>query len=79
MVYFSVTKEMYPFLTYLSVGKIVFSFGLFLLLRLRQDLGTAMGVKRGSLMILIKESEDYKEAFEECKAEMEAQPTPTIE
>ena len=38
-----------------------------------------MGVKRGSLMVLIKESEDYKEAFDECKAEMEAQPTPVMQ
>merc|ERR1712010_309632 len=37
----------------------------------RQDLGTAMGVKRGSLMVLIKEHEDYKDVFEECKEEME--------
>ena len=44
----------------------------------RQDLGTAMGVKRGSLMVLIKEADDYKEAFDECKTEMEAQPVPTL-
>ena len=43
----------------------------------RQDLGTAMGVKRGSLMVLIKESDSYKDTFDECKVEMEAQPMPT--
>ncbi len=36
-----------------------------------------MGVKRGSLMILIKEHEDYKELFEECKKEVDALPVPT--
>ena len=36
-----------------------------------------MGVKRGSLMVLIKEHEDYKDVFEECKTEMEALPVPT--
>merc|ERR1711878_232138 len=40
----------------------------------RQDLGTAMGVKRGSLMVLIKEHEDYKDVFEECKTEIEKLP-----
>ena len=44
----------------------------------RQDLGTAMGVKRGSLMVLIKEGDDYKDLYEECKTEMEAMPTPTM-
>merc|ERR1711935_855870 len=43
----------------------------------RQDLGTAMGVKRGSLMVLIKEHEDYQDVFEECKKEMEALPVPS--
>ena len=37
-----------------------------------------MGVKRGSLMVLIKESDDYKDLYEECKTEMEAMPTPTM-
>merc|ERR1711942_278468 len=40
----------------------------------RQLLGTAMGVKRGSLMVLIREHEDYKELFEECKSEIEKLP-----
>merc|ERR1711909_176213 len=40
----------------------------------RQLLGTAMGVKRGSLMVLIREHDDYKELFEECKSEIEKLP-----
>merc|ERR1712110_232289 len=40
----------------------------------RQLLGTAMGVKRGSLMVLIREHEDYKDLFEECKTEIEKLP-----
>merc|ERR1711878_252517 len=42
----------------------------------RQLLGTAMGVKRGSLMVMIREHEDYKELFDECKTEIEALPPP---
>merc|ERR1712062_192123 len=40
----------------------------------RQLLGTAMGVKRGSLMVLIREHEDYKDLFDECKTEIEKLP-----
>jgi H/ACA ribonucleoprotein complex subunit 2 len=36
-----------------------------------------MGVKRGSLMVLIKEHDDYKDTFDECKTEMEALPVPS--
>lgn len=36
----------------------------------RQDIGAAMSVKRGSLMVLIKEHPDYKELYDELKAEM---------
>ncbi|KAI4462052.1 ribosomal protein l7ae family member [Holotrichia oblita] len=36
----------------------------------RADLGAALGVKRGSLMVLIREHDDYKDAFEECKEEI---------
>merc|ERR1712088_190448 len=39
-----------------------------------QLLGTAMGVKRGSLMVLIREHEDYKDLFDECKTEIEKLP-----
>merc|ERR1712113_1056654 len=43
----------------------------------RQLLGTAMGVKRGS-MVMIREHEDYKDLFDECKTEIEALPPPTL-
>lgn len=36
----------------------------------RADLGAALGVKRGTLMVLIREHEDYKEAFDELKEEI---------
>lgn len=42
----------------------------------RQDIGTAMGVKRGCLMVMVKEHDDYKELFDECKAEIKTLPTP---
>merc|ERR1712098_968744 len=40
----------------------------------RALLGQAMGVKRGSLMVMIKEHEDYEELFKECKGEVEKMP-----
>merc|ERR1711963_472042 len=40
----------------------------------RALLGTAMGVKRGSLMVMIREHEEYKDLFDECKAEIEKLP-----
>jgi len=40
----------------------------------RQDLGTAMGVKRGCLMVMVREHEDYKELYDELKAEIDALP-----
>ena len=40
----------------------------------RALLGHAMGVKRGSLMVMIKEHEDYEELFKECKGEVEKMP-----
>lgn len=30
----------------------------------RQDLGSAMGVKRGSLIVLIRENNDYKDLYD---------------
>ena len=42
----------------------------------RQDLGTAMGVKRGCLMVMVREHEDYKELYEELKTEIETLPPP---
>ncbi|EZA55683.1 hypothetical protein DMN91_001756 [Ooceraea biroi] len=42
----------------------------------RQDIGTAMGVKRGSLMVLIKEHQDYKDLYDEIKSVMQTLPAP---
>lgn len=42
----------------------------------KADLGAAMGVKRASVTILIREHEDYKELFDECKADLSALPMP---
>ncbi|CAL7938020.1 unnamed protein product [Xylocopa violacea] len=36
----------------------------------RQDIGNAMGLKRGSLMVLIKENSEYKELYDEIKSAM---------
>ena len=45
---------------------------------LRQDLGTAMGVKRGCLMMMVREHEDYKELYDEVEAEIKALPPPIL-
>lgn len=42
----------------------------------RKDIGAAMGVKRGSLMVLIREHEDFKDVYDEVKKEIEALPMP---
>merc|ERR1712047_120695 len=44
----------------------------------RALLGQAMGVKRGSLMVLIKKHDDYEELYDEVKEEMEKLPTPNL-
>merc|ERR1712223_1850719 len=36
----------------------------------RQDLGAAMGVKRGCLMVMVREHEDYKELYQEMLQEV---------
>lgn len=36
----------------------------------RTDLGAALGVKRGTLMVLIREHEDYKDLFDEVQEEI---------
>lgn len=36
----------------------------------RLDLGAAMGVKRGTVSLLIREHEEYKELYEELKDEI---------
>ncbi|KAJ8665324.1 hypothetical protein QAD02_006986 [Eretmocerus hayati] len=42
----------------------------------RQDIGAALGVKRGSLMVLIKPHADYQELFDELKDIMEHMTSP---
>ena len=42
----------------------------------RLDIGTAMNVKRGSLMVLIKEHPDYKDLYDEVKSAMITLSTP---
>lgn len=42
----------------------------------RQDLGTAMGVKRGSIVLMIRENAEYKELYEEVKGELKTLPIP---
>ncbi|XP_072760135.1 H/ACA ribonucleoprotein complex subunit 2-like protein [Anoplolepis gracilipes] len=42
----------------------------------RLDIGAAMGVKRGSLMVLIKEHSDYKDLYDEVKGAMITLSTP---
>jgi len=42
----------------------------------RQDLGTAMGVKRGCLMVMVREHEDYKELYDELAQEISSLPPP---
>merc|ERR1712025_1064132 len=41
----------------------------------RALLGQAMGVKRGSLMVMIRKHEDFAELYQECKDEVEKLPT----
>lgn len=42
----------------------------------RQNLGAAMGINRGSLMVLIKEHPDYKDLYSEVKDAMTILSTP---
>ncbi|XP_067013058.2 H/ACA ribonucleoprotein complex subunit 2-like protein [Anabrus simplex] len=42
----------------------------------RQDLGAAMGVKRGSLMVLIREHEEYKDLYDKLHEELKLLPIP---
>lgn len=42
----------------------------------KEDLGAAMGVKRGCLMTLIREHPEYKEQYDELVAEMKLLPYP---
>lgn len=40
------------------------------------DIGTAMGVKRGSLMVLIKEHPEYKDLYDELASTMKTLAAP---
>lgn len=42
----------------------------------RADLGAAMGVKRGTVALLVRENPEYQELYDELKAEVEALPIP---
>lgn len=42
----------------------------------RQDLGIAMGVKRGSIVLMIRENADYQDLYDEVKGELKTLPTP---
>ena len=42
----------------------------------RVDLGAAMGVKRGTVSLLIREHPDYKDLFDELKSEISLLPIP---
>ncbi|XP_023019868.1 NHP2 ribonucleoprotein [Leptinotarsa decemlineata] len=44
----------------------------------RKDLGAALGVKRGCVMVLIKPHEDYKENFNELKEEVNSLGVPLL-
>lgn len=41
-----------------------------------RDLGTAMGVKRCTLVIMVRPHESYQELFDECAAEVKLLPIP---
>jgi len=41
-----------------------------------RDIGSAMGVKRSTLVVLIRPHEDYQEAFDECFQEVKNLPPP---
>jgi H/ACA ribonucleoprotein complex subunit 2 len=42
----------------------------------KQDIGDALGIKRGTLMVLIKEHPDYQDLFNEIKNTMETLSSP---
>lgn len=42
----------------------------------RQDLGTAMGVKRGTVTVLVREHPEYKDLFDELQKEINILPVP---
>lgn len=40
----------------------------------REDLGSAMGVKRSAVMVLIRKNESYADLYDECQSEIKALP-----
>ncbi|KAE8749076.1 hypothetical protein FOCC_FOCC004244 [Frankliniella occidentalis] len=42
----------------------------------KSDIGAAMGVKRASVMVLVRPHDDYKELYDECYEEMKHLPHP---
>lgn len=42
----------------------------------RVDLGAAMGVKRGTVAVLVREHADYQDLFDELKADIKVLPVP---
>lgn len=40
----------------------------------REDLGSAMGVKRSAVMVLIRKHENYADLYDECQSEIKALP-----
>lgn len=42
----------------------------------RHDMGAAMGVKRGTVTVLVREHAEYKDLFDELKKEISLLPVP---
>lgn len=40
----------------------------------REDLGSAMGVKRSAVMVLVRKHESYADLYDECHSEIKALP-----
>lgn len=40
----------------------------------REDLGSAMGVKRSAVMVLIRKQENYSDLYDECLSEIKGLP-----
>ncbi|XP_052562943.1 H/ACA ribonucleoprotein complex subunit 2-like protein, partial [Culex pipiens pallens] len=43
----------------------------------RKDLGAAMGVKRGTVAMMVREHPDYQDLFDKLKVELSALPIPS--
>nr|QBH73545.1 putative NHP2 protein [Nicoletia phytophila] len=42
----------------------------------RMDLGSALGVKRGCLMVMVRQHKDYQELYDECMEDIKCIPLP---